>query len=114
MPVGMERIWSSRRARSKRPRRCTPRASPRRTRYYASDLAPHGNERPQFLVAQENAQPDQDADDDRKYLFEQGRAGAHLDSGCAAEVACEQDRAEHGGARNDVEDDAEQFEDADP
>src|SRR5712691_12392203 len=73
-------------------------------------LTSQWNQRTQPLIAQEKPSPDQHANDDRE---EERFAGAHVGSGCAAEIACHQDRTKNGGPRDSVDDRAGYFDDAD-
>jgi len=68
-------------------------------------LTSQRNEHAQPVIAQEKCDPNQHAKNDRKVEW---FADAHVGSGCAAKIGCQQDRTKDGSTRNRVDDSTSQ------
>src|SRR5437016_5473831 len=76
-------------------------------------LGAQRNECPQPVLAEVQPSPDQQSDIDRKQRGgKEWTADAHLGCDCAAEITGQQDRAENGGAWNQVRHHAKELEDS--
>ncbi len=73
-------------------------------------LTSQWNEFAQPVIAQEKPCPDQHAKNDRKV---ERFADAHMGSGCAAKIGCQQDRTQGGSTRNRIDDRTDEQEDSD-
>src|SRR5574341_1995969 len=81
----------------------TPKGSPGPSRGPATNpsLSPQRHEGAEAALAQDEAAPDQQAEVDREEdVGEPRTADAHVGGDGAAQIACQQDRAQHGGARD--------------
>src|ERR1700722_12157164 len=79
----------------------------------AAALLSQGNQRAQTVLAQKNPRPDQRAKDDWKERLKQGIADARLACDRSAQIAGQQDRAEHRGAGNRIDTGANEQDGAD-